>query len=230
MMYEERWIPLPTVCRKFRKSYCYQWHGLEIKRTSKGYGVYVTADENPNLLLPYGGRFTNHLKLKSLEALCAKRRSYIAVCKRNNVNEPIGYYDSHPIMYPIGKPKFGWIGSLINSPSAGETANAILRIRNTDLGDVPKYPLIQKNPIVVIEITKQLKAGDEILIDYNWTTHEMLALLNLKQTKVMDFTYARSVWKYCGKHCSKIKKQRTDENKKKGLLLTTLKLKKKLDA
>ena len=57
----------------------------------------------------------------------------------------------------------GWVGSIV---MVGETIIAKLYFGSPC--DMPKYPYIKQHPCVVVETISDIKAGDEIIIDYRW--------------------------------------------------------------
>ena len=66
----------------------------------------------------------------------------------------------------------GRIGSIVSTASKGDTINAKLHYGSPC--DMPKYPYIKHHPCVVVETMSDIKAGDEIIIDYGWKDKIML--------------------------------------------------------
>ena len=127
---------------------------------------------------------TWYLMLRSIR--CCLVRTTVPVCltytDRNNA--PIQWLDAHPSLQPKHTLINGWIDSIVSTASKGETINAKLYFNS--LCDMPKYPYIKQHPCVV-ETISDIKAGDEIIIDYGWKDKSLLDLLK-------DYSNPRMVW------------------------------------
>ena len=121
--------------------------------------------------------------------------AYIAVAGFNREGIANKWLDAHPSKYPVNMPKYAWIGSFINNPSKGETANAkLVLLSNTT--DVPNYKHILKTPCVAVVIIKPIKKGQEILYNYGWTDDDMRALF------IRNYDISRSHWRVNAKKSS----------------------------
>ena len=74
-----------------------------------------------------------------------KKLIYVSAANYDINGNPKSYVDANPTKYPKKLPANAWIGSLINEPLKGETANSKIYIRPAkDFSGMPKYPGLRK--------------------------------------------------------------------------------------
>ncbi len=149
----------------------YVWNGVEIFESSKGKGLRATQMLPSGLMIPYGGVFLtniNNIKQKCENNKNSDWSDYLIMSKSDNDNNSIAHLDAHQRHYPQnGELKNAWIGSLVNEPSVGEIPNSEFVWCDKTI-KFPKYPLMDKNMNVFIQLKQTVYTWEEILVDYGY--------------------------------------------------------------
>lgn len=161
---------LPTIDYVDGVAY-YIWKRFEVRiHPNKGWAVFAKEDIlSYDATMPYGGEeiFEDVFVAMMLRDPKEKAFEYV-VAGHDGENQ--SWLDANPTLYPQDKPRHAWIGSIVNEPGPGEEVNAELFTWSTWSGiKIPKYPLItinRRTAFVVIEIIKDVKAGEEIMVNY----------------------------------------------------------------
>jgi hypothetical protein len=202
----------------------YIWDGLDVRITEKGRSVFAIKVIEKETLIPYGGheifgdRYSEVCKID-------KDCQWIVAGKKTGVSadsEIITWLDANPKNYPERAPKNAWIGSLVNLPSIGESANC--RLVDFDEKEIiisrniPSYPFVPKWPktFVAVEVwPNNIQPGDELLSLYGWDVEITAARLGpqiRKAETLYDRYYqARSETTKTSNAIKRIRKQIVDE-------------------
>lgn len=169
-----RYVKLPDLDKI---SNSYTWDGIKVDYVpNKNKGVLATLDLNPGFLFPYGGlcitdKKTIISRLKHSGRQTNDYSAYFVDSKYDKNNNCIAWLDGHDRLYTASgndRPKYAWIGSFVNEPSYNETLNAkLVCIPSTK--KVPKYPHMDEQMTVFVEVIAPIVKGQEILVDYGWS-------------------------------------------------------------
>lgn len=172
----------------------YQFPGFVVRYhpDKNGLGVFTTTFRKAGTLLPYGGVVISMEKASSLMKSASKvyadgtrntNSDYLLVL--SSMDQYVGkVLDAHPRHYPSNKPLYAWIGSLVNEPSAHETANAKLVLIEPEHPIAKayrkkKFPEMQHDLGAFIELQVDVAAGEEITAVYGYSNraHRKLGYL-----------------------------------------------------
>jgi hypothetical protein len=153
----------------------YLWDGFDVVDVvGKGKGVVATKDLSSGFLFPLGGRV---ITKRDAEILCShssngSRSDYLIAIHQNHNSSVYEFcLDGNPQRMAIGTMMFAWPGMACNEPDREMTANAritTLYFRNKLDTNTPKYPYIDSNFPLFIELCRDVKVGEEITVCYKW--------------------------------------------------------------
>jgi hypothetical protein len=156
-------------------------------------GVVVTLEEGESLRKsackkhrqrPRGGEVVDEEEEEEEELLVRNTKADYLLDV--SATHPGRMLDAHPSRYPLDAPLYGWLGSLVNEPSVGERANAVLMVVGEGVGEegvweaaqrmlVAKaqgkgyYPQIHHDVAAYVVLEVEVEKGEEITALYHYS-------------------------------------------------------------